>query len=81
VIGGYVYRGKAFPALSGGYLFADYCSGTIFAIPAAATGRTTPVVVGKTKIGIAAFAEDAAGELYAANLDGTISKVAVTSQP
>jgi len=81
VIGGYVYRGKAFPALSGGYLFADYCSGTIFAIPAAATGRTTPVVVGKTKIGIAAFAEDAAGELYAANLDGTISKVTVTIKP
>jgi len=81
VIGGYVYRGKAFPALIGGYLFADYCSGTIFAIPAAATDRTTPVVVGKTNIGIAAFGEDATGELYAANLDGTISKVTVTSQP
>jgi hypothetical protein len=66
--------------LSGGYLFADYCSGTIFAIRAA-SGRRTPVVVGKTKFGIAAFGEDAAGELYAANLDGTISKVTVASQP
>ncbi len=81
VIGGYVYRGSAFPALRGGYLFADYCSGTIFAIPAGATEPTPPVVVGKTKSGISAFGEDTAGELYVANLDGTISKVAVTSQP
>jgi glucose/arabinose dehydrogenase len=81
VIGGYVYRGSAFPALQGGYLFADYCSGTLFAISAAVTGRTTPVVVGKAKSGISAFGEDAAGELYAANLDGTISKVVVTSRP
>jgi glucose/arabinose dehydrogenase len=81
VIGGYVYRGSAFPALQGGYLFADYCSGTLFSIPAAATGQITPVVVGKTKSGISGFGEDASGELYAANLDGTISRVAVTSQP
>lgn len=81
VIGGYVYRGSAYPALQGGYLFADYCSGTIFAIPAAGTGQTTPVVVGKTKNGISGFGEDASGELYAANLDGTISKVTVTSKP
>lgn len=81
VIGGYVYRGSAFPAFQGGYLFADYCSGALFAIPATLTGRTTPVAVGKTKSGISAFGEDAAGELYAANLDGTISKVTVSSQP
>ena len=81
VIGGYVYRGLAFPALQGAYLFADYCSGALFAIPAAATGQTTPVVVGKTNTGISAFGEDAAGELYAVNLDGTISKVTVTSRP
>jgi hypothetical protein len=80
VIGGYVYRGSAFPALQGGYLFADYCSGALFAIPAAVTGGTTPVVIGKTTSGISAFGEDAAGELYAANLDGTISRVAVTTK-
>jgi glucose/arabinose dehydrogenase len=79
VIGGYVYRGSAFPALQGGYLFADYCSGALFAIPAA-TDPTKPVVVGKTKSGISAFGEDAAGELYAANLDGTISKVTAASK-
>ena len=32
VIGGDVYRGSAQPALVGGYVFADYCSGRIWAI-------------------------------------------------
>ncbi len=30
VIGGYVYRGSAIPALRGDYLFADYCSGRVW---------------------------------------------------
>jgi glucose/arabinose dehydrogenase len=81
VIGGYVYRGSEFPALHDGYLFADYCSGALFAIAATGTGQTTPVLVGKTNSGISGFGEDAAGELYAANLDGTISKVVATSKP
>ena len=34
VIGGVVYRGQAVPALRGAYLFADYCSGTLWAIDA-----------------------------------------------
>ena len=34
VIGGYVYRGAAEPALAGRYYFADYCSGRILSLPA-----------------------------------------------
>jgi glucose/arabinose dehydrogenase len=81
VIGGYVYRGAAQPVLQGGYLFADYCSGAIFAIPATTTSPVKPTVVGKTGQGVSAFGEDAAGELYVANLDGTISKVVATTRP
>lgn len=75
VIGGVVYRGTESPILRGGYLFADYCSGRIWAIEAAGDGFREPVEVGNAGPGIAAFGEDAAGELYAANLDGTISRI------
>ncbi|HSL97675.1 MAG TPA: PQQ-dependent sugar dehydrogenase [Candidatus Deferrimicrobiaceae bacterium] len=75
VIGGFVYRGAANPALRGGYLFGDYCSGRIWAIAAAGDGFRDPVEVGRAGDGLAAFGEDVAGELYLANLDGTISRV------
>jgi glucose/arabinose dehydrogenase len=75
VIGGNVYRGVAQPLLAGLYLFADYCSGRLWAIPAASDGPTEPVRVGTATPGIAAFGEDEEGELYAANLDGTISRL------
>ena len=81
IIGGYVYRGAADPILQGGYVFADYCSGTIFAIAAnGSTAQRLPVAVGQTKDGVSAFGEDAAGELYVANLDGTISRVTAASR-
>ena len=37
--------------------------------------RIEPVRVGTAGSGLAGFGEDEAGELYAANLDGTISRV------
>ncbi len=33
VTGGYVYRGKQVPAISGHYIFGDFCSGTVWMIP------------------------------------------------
>ena len=75
VIGGYVYRGAAQPLLRGAYLFTDSCSGTIWAIPAASTQAAQPVAVGETGGSPAGFGEDPMGELYLANLDGTISRI------
>lgn len=77
VIGGFVYRGTAQPLLEGGYLFADYCSGRIWAIPTTGDGPISPTQVGMVGSGIVAFGEDAAGELMLANLDGTISRIVV----
>ena len=42
VIGGYVYRGPSFAALTGWYLFGDECSGRIWAVSPAATSPATP---------------------------------------
>jgi len=74
ITGGYVYRGAAIPALTGTYIFADFGSGKIFGLsdPRGVASRselTTPMS------GIASFAQDNDGEIYALNLySGQISK-------
>lgn len=75
VIGGVVYRGSRYPVLRGGYIFADYCSGRAWVLDAAAA---SPVAVEAGNVGgsVAAFGEDEAGEIYVANLDGAIARVA-----
>lgn len=80
VIGGYVYRGAAYDFLRGAYLFADYCSGNLFALDAGASGYAPPTPVGSGGNGIAALGQDASGELYVLNLDGTISRVVATQR-
>ena len=76
VVGGHVYRGEAFPALRGWYLFSDYCSRLIWVLDAgdAASGRAVEAAlldVGGSNLPstIAAFAEDSRGELYAVSFD------------
>ncbi len=70
VIGGAVYRGSAQTALRGGYVFADYCSGRIWAIDAAGGGYRQPVLVDESGINPSAFGEDEAGELFVADIAG-----------
>jgi glucose/arabinose dehydrogenase len=80
VIGGYVYRGAAYPFLVGTYLFADYCEGRILAIDAGATEFVEPTTVGAGNGQISAFGEDVDGELYVTNLSGTVSRVVATQR-
>lgn len=79
IIGGHVYRGAAYPDLVGAYLFGDYCSGTLWALPAAdavTTGLATPEVVGDLESGsLSSFGQDESGELYAVDLAGRILRV------
>jgi glucose/arabinose dehydrogenase len=77
VVGGYVYRGKHYPALAGTYFFGDYCSGKIWAFAAADAqdGHATARQVLDTDLQISSFGEDAAGELYVVSLDGRIYRV------
>jgi glucose/arabinose dehydrogenase len=66
VIGGYVYRGSAIPALRGTYFYGDYCEGWVKSFHAMA-GRVTneqewpSLAVGGS---ITSFGQDATGELY-----------------
>jgi glucose/arabinose dehydrogenase len=70
VIGGNVYRGSTQPVLGGGYLFGDYCSGTIWAIDPSRDGLRAATVVFKGRASLSSFGEDEAGELYATDIGG-----------
>jgi glucose/arabinose dehydrogenase len=64
VIGGYDYRGAAWPALYGGYLFADLCSGSLWGLERDEQGIWHRQLLAETDFGITSFAQDAAGEIY-----------------
>ena len=68
--GGYVYRGTAIPALVGGYVFADYCSGQIWVYNATATMPAAKTLLLDTSLTISSFGENAAGELYVLDRNG-----------
>lgn len=71
VIGGYVYRGQAIPALQGRYVFGAASHPRLWALDPA-TGQR--VDIGELASGIATgFAEDAAGELYV--LDASFNRI------
>ena len=74
VTGGYVYRGKKFPALRGVYVYGDFNMGTIWGLRYE-NGKVTwsgTLVKGSTARTIPSFAEDSEGELYALSFDGRI---------
>ena len=68
VIGGVVYRGDAIPALRGAYLFADYCSGTLWAIDAGLDAPQAPITLLETGRSISSIGTDDAGEVYLTDL-------------
>ena len=76
ITGGYVYRGKAVASARGRYFYGDYCSGTVWSLRTSrgkltSGPRREPFSVGN----LSSFGEDAAGELYATSLDGTVYKL------
>ena len=82
IVGGYVYRGAAIPALDGVYLFSDFCSGFIWGLDAAAVarGEAAPAhLLLDAPQGFASLGEDDDGELYAVSLDGSIFRIGAES--
>src|SRR5437899_6797122 len=64
VIGGYVYRGSAMPALQGVYVFGDYLSGKVWGLREVLPGTWQRVLLLSSGKIISAFGQDASGELY-----------------
>jgi len=75
VTGGYVYRGKAVSALQGQYLYADFCSGRVWALPAEGQGKRTGREIGYVP-SPSSFGEDHAGEVYITSFDGNVYQLA-----
>ncbi|NNE75264.1 MAG: sugar dehydrogenase [Acidimicrobiales bacterium] len=71
VTGGYVYRGSAIPNLQGAYVFGDYCTAAVWAVPPVSSGADQIVATGiqLPSNSLISFAEDGAGELYALTTD------------
>jgi glucose/arabinose dehydrogenase len=81
VIGGVVDRGTTQRALTGGYLFADYCSGRVWAIDPSTNDTRKPTVVAETDHSFAAFGEDEAGDVYAVDIGaGSLLRVTGTAR-
>jgi glucose/arabinose dehydrogenase len=76
VTGGYVYRGRAIPALARAYLFADFCLGRLEAIRLQDGGGAEHRILGPVVRNVSSFGEDARGELYVLSLEGTVSRIA-----
>ncbi|MBI4197827.1 MAG: PQQ-dependent sugar dehydrogenase [Chloroflexi bacterium] len=75
VTGGYVYRGKGIPALVGAYVYADYCSGTLWGLRYENGRVVEHAVLAETGLEIASFAQDAEGELYALTQDAGVYRL------
>ncbi|HRA47015.1 MAG TPA: hypothetical protein PK819_02980, partial [Thermomicrobiales bacterium] len=64
-----VYRGSEHSDWQGAYITGDYCSGLVWAVNAH-TGTVSGAI--ETGTQISSFAEDAAGEIYLVDYNGTI---------
>lgn len=74
VTGGYVYRGRAIPSLVGRYLFADYCSGRIWAAKPGKSGFDVQQF-GDVVLSVVSFGEDREGEIWLGTLEGKVLRL------
>jgi glucose/arabinose dehydrogenase len=70
IIGGFVYRGTANPALAGRYFFADNCSGNIWDISAAGPASQSPQLLLSSGLHVTGWGQGADGELYVVASNG-----------
>lgn len=64
ITGGYMYRGRQYPALYGNYFFADFCSGNIWRLFPEAEGDWSSAQLLDSNLVISSFGEDFKGDLY-----------------
>ncbi len=75
VTGGVVHRGPDAKALSGTYLFGDYCSGRLWGIKRGGDGAYVVAELMQTGLSISSFGEDERGAVYIVDHKGSIARV------
>jgi glucose/arabinose dehydrogenase len=81
IIGGYVYRGDRVPSLAGAYVYADFCSGRIWALRYDGE-RAGPVVeLANVDFPVPSFGVDERGELFILGLDGAVHRFVDEAEP
>ena len=75
VTGGFVYRGTAVTDLVGWYVFGDFITGRIFAVPADSQIGTSYTELLSAGLSIASFGEGDDGELYIVDYGGTLHQI------
>ena len=78
VMGGYVYRGAAFPSLRGTYFYGDFCGGWVRSLRLDAgtpVEAYPPLAAPLINDNVVSFGEDAAGEIYVVMASGRIYRL------
>ncbi|HEV3474123.1 MAG TPA: PQQ-dependent sugar dehydrogenase, partial [Actinomycetota bacterium] len=76
VIGGFVYRGAAIPALRGAYVFGDFYEPALRALVVEEGRLVEHRRLGPEVEALSSFGEDQQGELYALSLSGPVYRLA-----
>jgi len=78
VTGGYVYRGRRFPGLTGRYFFADFVSTRLWSLTEVAPDRWEMQTLLVAGFNVSSFGKDEAGELYVTGFDGSVYHLETT---
>jgi glucose/arabinose dehydrogenase len=75
VTGGVVYRGSAIPALTGAYLFSDYCAGGVNALIASGQTLVIQKRLSDAPPTVSSFGVGPNGEVYVLSLGGGLFRI------
>ena len=78
IIGGYVYRGRAVPALVGQYLYTDFVSRRLWALPYNPKEKLVPTQIALLPEAMTTFGIDDKNELYLCAYSGAIYRLRLT---
>lgn len=75
VIGGFVVRDAALPALAGRYLYGDYCHGGVRSAVVGAGGASDDAATGLSVSWLSSFGQDASCRLYVTSMAGPVYRL------